>query len=140
MSAERVARLVANRSVSALLTIAQRDDDAEKGRDFPEVLLDQIKRLREQLDEEELTGPRDVWAQAGRPAAHPGQITFGTRAAQRFVPPSVHDDGYRSAPRGISPQARFKKASPNGNDPLARADDLPPLLRIREMPHGAARQ
>lgn len=133
MSAEQVARPVANRSVSALLTIAQRDDDAEKGHDFPEVVLDQIKRLREQLDEEELTGPRDVWA-------HPGQITFGTRAAQRFVPSSAHDDGYRSAPGGIPPQAKFKNTRPNGKAPQARADDLPPMLRIREMPHGAALQ
>jgi hypothetical protein len=39
--------------VSTLLTLAGRDDEENKGHDFPKVLLDQIRRLREQLDEEE---------------------------------------------------------------------------------------
>ena len=39
--------------VSTLLTLAGRDDGPGEGGDFEHVLLDQIKRLREQLDEDD---------------------------------------------------------------------------------------
>ena len=48
-----ILRMQADDSVSTLLTLAGRDDEEKKGHDFPKVLMEQIRRLREQLDEEE---------------------------------------------------------------------------------------
>jgi hypothetical protein len=126
--------------VSTLLTIAERDDESEKGHDFPEVLLDQIKRLREQLDEEELTEARAVWTQAGRPAAHPGQVVLRGRAPQSgTVPPSLRGKGCRSPGEVVVPQTKFKKVGLDGQHVPVSATELPPLLRMRAMPQGAVR-
>ena len=75
------------------MTLAGRDDDPKKGEDFPNVLLDQIKRLREQLNEgAEFNMPSapqriDVdMAKAHAAQAHytPMQKTFGSKMAEKY--------------------------------------------------------
>ena len=44
--------------MSALLTLAERDDESHPGSDFPQVLMEQIKALKEQLENESLPAER----------------------------------------------------------------------------------
>ena len=95
---------VTDRSVSTLLTLAGRDDEKKKGHDFPEVLMDQIKRLREQLEEEERQYRLNRMSAVEGEGKRSGKSKSAMRGQDENRPPPHHEeyilttDGYTQVP------------------------------------------
>lgn len=90
------------------MTLAGRDDEDDKGHDFPEVLMDQIKRLREQLDEEErkIRSTRSKGKLGKAEIAHEAQTSTEWQGEPAGSRPNSQDtilttDGFTQQPMGF---------------------------------------
>lgn len=89
--------MYAHCSVSTLLTLAERDDDPkDKGHDFAKVLIDEIRRLRKQLDEDEnqVLGSTSKLRKGFRPQP-PQSARFGTSGHRAHF--NLDNDAVRAA-------------------------------------------
>jgi hypothetical protein len=87
------------------LTLAGRDDEPNKGHDFSDILLDQIKRLRDQLDEDQ------------------PQVEHANAKGERKTPALHSTSGGRARAESVSRASRSRAASSGTSLTRLHAED-----------------